>query len=144
MYLTVIRLFTVWTVTIIDISTGWLQFTTVVGKFDAFIVWVHLLVPANLHIQTLKRWEKGSALPSKYFGPCLGQEKGGGCLSCYCKYRCYMHDIFFLVNSFADNYIYFMYKCMSLRLFPIFSESDTCILVSSNSSILFLLRYRCI
>ena len=51
---------------------------------------------------------------------------------------------FFLLNSFADNYIYFMYKCMSLRLFPIFSESDTCILVSSNSSILFLLRYRCI
>ena len=33
---------------------------------------------------------------------------------------------FFLVNSFADNYIYFMYKCMSLRLFPIFSEPDTC------------------
>lgn len=51
---------------------------------------------------------------------------------------------FVLVNSFADNYIYFMYKCMSLRLFPIFSESDTCMLVSSNSSILFLLRYRCI
>ena len=53
---------------------------------------------------------------------------------------------FFLVNSFADNnyYIYFMYKCMSLRLFPIFSESDTCMLVSSNSSILFLLRYRCV
>ena len=37
-----------------------------------------------------------------------------------------MHDIFFFVNSFADNYIYFMYKCMSLRLFPIFSEPDTC------------------
>ena len=53
---------------------------------------------------------------------------------------------FFLVNSFADNnyYIYFMYKWMSLRLFPIFSESDTCMLVSSNSSILFLLRYRCV
>ena len=51
---------------------------------------------------------------------------------------------FVLVNSFADNYIYFMYKCMSLRLFPIFSESDTCMLVSSNSSILFLLRYRCV
>ena len=33
---------------------------------------------------------------------------------------------FVLVNSFADNYIYYMYKCMSLRLFPIFSEPDTC------------------
>ena len=33
---------------------------------------------------------------------------------------------FFLVNSFADNSIYYMYKCMSLRLFPIFSEPDTC------------------
>ena len=37
-----------------------------------------------------------------------------------------MHHIFFLVNSFEDNYIYYMYKCMSLRLFPIFSEPDTC------------------
>ena len=37
---------------------------------------------------------------------------------------------FFLVNSFADNYIYFMYKCLSLRLFPIFSEPDTCTVYS--------------
>ena len=33
---------------------------------------------------------------------------------------------FFKVNSFADNSIYYMYKCVSLRLFPIFSEPDTC------------------
>ena len=72
------------------------------------------------------------------------RKKGVGLCPIIVKIGIMCTTYFVLVNSFADNYIYFMYKCMSLRLFPIFSESDTCMLVSSNSSILFLLRYRCV
>ena len=72
------------------------------------------------------------------------RKKGVGVCSIIVNIGVTCMTYFFLVNSFADNYIFCMYKCMSLRLFPIFSKSDTCMLVSSNSSILFLLRYRCV
>ena len=64
---------------------------------------------------------------SKYFGQLFGSEKKGvGVHAIIVNIGITCTTYFFLVNSFEDNYIYYMYKCVLLRLFPIFSELDIC------------------